>query len=118
MPPWEPRAFQSAHGSSGGVDFGAPIGTTVVASDGGTVTKASSGYNGGYGTVVEIDHHDGTSSLYAHLSTLLVPPGQSVTPGQALGYIGMTGKTTGPHLHFEIRRYNAQLDPKKLIMGL
>ena len=93
---------QGAHGVSGGVDFGAPVGTTVVASDGGTVIKASAGYNGGYGTVVEIDHHDGTTSRYAHLSTTLVSAGQTVDPGHALGYIGMTGKTSGPHLHFEI----------------
>ena len=93
---------QGPHGSSGGVDFGAPVGTSVIAADGGTVTKAATGYNGGYGNVVEIDHHDGTTSLYAHLSSVLVSKGESVSAGQALGYIGLTGKTTGPHLHFEV----------------
>lgn len=93
---------QSQHGRSGGVDFGGPVGTTIVAADGGVVTKASTGWNGGYGTVVEIDHGDGTWSRYAHLSSLLVSKGASVSAGEAIGYLGNTGKSTGPHLHFEV----------------
>lgn len=95
---------QGLHGSNA-VDFGAPVGTKVLASDGGTVTISQTGYNGGYGTVIEINHHDGTTTRYAHLSKLLVTVGQKVSAGELIGYVGNTGRSTGPHLHFEV--YNA-----------
>lgn len=92
---------QGLHGSNA-VDFGAPVGTTVVAAGSGTVVNTDDGYNGGYGTIIEIEHNDGTRTLYSHLSTMLVNTGETVKAGQPIGYIGMTGRTTGPHLHFEI----------------
>lgn len=92
---------QGLHGKNA-IDFGAPVGTKVVASDSGVVTIAQYGYNGGYGTVIEINHEDGTTSRYAHLSQLLVSVGDRVHGGQLIGYVGNTGRSTGPHLHFEV----------------
>lgn len=86
------------------VDFGCRVGTTVVAAAGGVVIRsASSGYNGGYGEVVIISHPNGTQSIYAHLSQVNVNVGDRVTQGQVIGATGNTGKSTGPHLHFETR---------------
>lgn len=86
------------------VDFSCRIGTPVVASAGGVVIRsASSGYNGGYGQVVIISHPNGTQSIYAHLSKVNVNAGDRVTQGQIIGATGNTGKSTGPHLHFETR---------------
>ena len=94
---------QGLHGYNA-VDLAAPIGTSVYASAAGKVIIAKSGsYNGGYGTYVVISHGNGTQTLYAHMSRELVQVGQTVTQGQQIGAIGMTGKTTGPHLHFEVR---------------
>lgn len=85
------------------VDFGAAIGTTVVASAGGVVTIAkSSGYNGGYGEYIVITHPLGSQTLYAHLSQLNVSVGDKVSQGQVIGKSGNTGLSTGPHLHFKI----------------
>ena len=85
------------------MDFGAPVGSSVIAADGGVVTLAKTGYNGGYGHYIIIDHQDGTETLYSHFSDMLVSVGDTVTTGQLLGYVGMTGRTTGPNIHFEIR---------------
>ncbi|NBI05515.1 peptidoglycan DD-metalloendopeptidase family protein [Senegalia massiliensis] len=84
-----------------GIDIGAPSGSTVVATRDGIVL--SSGWKGGYGKTVMVTHDNGTTSLYAHNSSLLVSPGQFVRQGQAIARIGSTGNSTGPHLHFEIR---------------
>lgn len=84
-----------------GVDWATPIGTAVVASCGGTVTKA--GWGSGYGYVVYIQHEDGRETRYGHLSKVLVSAGQKVTQGQKIALSGNTGRSTGPHLHFEIR---------------
>ncbi|MDQ1282165.1 MAG: hypothetical protein QG630_516, partial [Patescibacteria group bacterium] len=87
-----------------GVDFGCRVGTSVVAAAGGVVIRsASSGYNGGYGKVVIISHPNGTQSIYAHLSQINVSVGDRVTQGQIIGATGNTGRSTGPHLHFETR---------------
>lgn len=96
---------QGLHGSySTAVDWGCPIGTTVASAAAGTVIRASeSGYNGGYGEVVIISHPNGTQSIYAHLSRIDVVNGQKVSQGQVLGATGNTGRSTGPHLHFETR---------------
>jgi len=94
---------QGIHGHNA-VDLGAPVGTPILASASGTVIiSKTSGYNSGYGTYVVINHSNGTQTLYAHMSKDLVSVGQSVTQGQQIGAIGMTGKTTGPHVHFEVR---------------
>lgn len=95
---------QHIHGHNGVDLAGLPIGASVMAAADGTVLIArSSGYNGGYGLYVVISHANGTQTLYSHLSTVEVVAGQKVKQGQRIGGIGNTGKSTGPHLHFEIR---------------
>jgi len=98
------RVSQKLHGHNG-VDLAAPKGAQLRASAGGTViiARANGAWNGGYGNFIVILHDNGTQSLYAHMSTATVTNGQKVTKGQLVGYIGMTGLTTGPHVHFEIR---------------
>ncbi|MCS6848111.1 MAG: M23 family metallopeptidase [Candidatus Roseilinea sp.] len=85
-----------------GVDIANAIGVPIYASDGGYVTYAGWS-NVGYGYMVQIDHGNGFSTLYAHLSQWYVDPGQAVSRGQIIGAMGSTGNSTGPHLHFEIR---------------
>jgi murein DD-endopeptidase MepM/ murein hydrolase activator NlpD len=92
-----------------GLDFPAPTGTPVVAARTGVVTVAR--WLSGYGNTVAIRHKLGTSTLYAHLSAILVRPGQRVALGQPLGRVGATGSATGPHLHFELRVRGAAIDP-------
>lgn len=92
-----------------GLDIGAPHGTTIVASRAGLVTR--SGWYGGYGYTVVLDHGDGITTLYAHVSTLLVSYGQWVEAGQAIARVGSTGYSTGPHLHFEVRVNGGSVDP-------
>lgn len=94
---------QGAHGYNS-VDFGAPIGTPVVASAGGKVIVAKpTGYNGGYGKNIVIEHENGTQTLYAHLSSVSVSVDDVVTKGETIALSGNTGRSTGPHLHFEVR---------------
>ena len=94
-----------------GVDWAVPIGTAVVASNAGTVTKA--GWASGYGYAVYIKHADGRETRYAHLSKVLVKAGQTVSQGQRIALSGNTGRSTGPHLHFEIRINGVAVDPLK-----
>ena len=84
-----------------GEDVAAPLGTPIMAARSGTVISA--GWNsGGYGNMTIIDHGDGTTSLYAHQNSISVYSGQYVSGGQGIGYVGSTGDSTGPHLHFVI----------------
>ena len=99
-----------------GLDIGAAFGATIVASDGGTVTCA--GVKGGYGNCVMIDHGNGYYTLYGHMSSIAVSLGQSVSKGDTIGYVGSTGVSTGPHLHFEIRQGTTCLDPENWFTGL
>lgn len=92
-----------------GVDFGASYGTTIHAADAGQVIF--SGWYGGYGRTVIIDHGGGMTTLYAHASRLFVSVGQSVSQGQAIAAVGSTGFSTGPHLHFEVRRNGNPTNP-------
>lgn len=92
-----------------GVDFGAPHGTRITAADSGKVIFA--GWYGGYGNSVIIDHGGGLTTLYAHASRLNVREGQAVVKGQSIAAIGSTGLSTGPHLHFEVRRNGSPVDP-------
>ena len=95
---------QGLHGWNG-VDIGAPRGTAIFASAAGTVlvAKNNNGWNGGYGNYVVIAHDNGTQTLYAHMSKVLVVSGAEVTQGDTIGQVGMTGEATGNHLHFEVR---------------
>ncbi len=94
---------QGIHGYNA-VDIAAPIGTPIVASAAGEVIIVrDGGYNGGYGTYAVIKHDNGTQTLYAHMSQVDAYSGQLVTQGQVIGYVGNSGRSTGPHIHFEIR---------------
>jgi murein DD-endopeptidase MepM/ murein hydrolase activator NlpD len=95
---------QGVHGYNG-IDIGAPAGTPIYASAGGTVVVAiaNGGYNGGYGNYVVVQHPNGTQTLYAHMSRVSVGSGTSVEKGTQIGTVGNTGKSTGNHLHFEVR---------------
>lgn len=92
-----------------GVDFGAPHGSTIYSADRGTVIFA--GWYGGYGRSVVIDHGDSLTTLYAHTSRVFVQEGQTVERGQAIAAVGSTGLSTGPHLHFEVRRNGEPVNP-------
>lgn len=92
-----------------GIDLGVPVGSNVMAADGGTVTFA--GYSGAYGYLVIIDHQNGMETRYAHNSQLLVSTGTKVYQGQHIAESGNTGRSTGPHLHFEIRVGGAARNP-------
>ncbi len=92
------RRITSGHN---GTDMVAPLGTAVVAAKSGTVITANYGYSSGYGNYVAIRHSDGSRTLYAHLSSISVSVGQAVSAGQYIGACGSTGRSTGPHLHFE-----------------
>ena len=85
-----------------GIDIGAAMGTAIIAADGGNVVVST--YDGGYGNYVMINHGDGRSTLYGHMSSRAVSVGQTVTQGQVIGYVGSTGNSTGPHIHFEIQQ--------------
>lgn len=89
-----------------GMDFSAPIGTPVYVTGDGTVKKA--GYERGYGNVVYIDHGYGYVTVYAHLSKILIRKGAKVTRGTEIAHVGNTGKSTGPHLHYEVH-YNGNV---------
>lgn len=92
-----------------GLDFAASYGSTIRAADSGTVIMA--GWYGGYGNAVIIDHGKGITTLYGHSSQLFVSEGQTVQPGQAIAAVGSTGLSTGPHLHFEVRKDGTPVDP-------
>lgn len=94
-----------------GEDIGAPTGTPILAADSGIATVIPDNGNG-YGNYVIINHGGGRTTLYAHMSGFAVSNGASVTQGQTIGYVGSTGNSTGPHLHFEVRVNGATTDPK------
>lgn len=96
-----------------GVDLRDTYGAPVRATAAGTVTVA--GPNGGYGNLVEVDHGDGMATRYAHLSSINVIPGQQVTPGAVVGRVGSTGRSTGPHLHYEVRIDGEAVDPSRFL---
>lgn len=96
-----------------GIDFAGKIGTELMAVAPGRVVSA--GERVGYGTTVEIDHGLGFTTLYAHLSQILVSRGDWVRPGTVIGLAGSSGRSTGPHLHYEIRYKGAPFDPTKFI---
>ena len=93
-----------------GLDFAAPIGTPIYATADGVVTDA--GFDeGGYGNRVIIDHGFGYETLYGHMYKAKVRPGQKVKRGELIGYVGSTGKSTGPHCHYEVHKNGTPVDP-------
>lgn len=107
------RPTKGASSYHKGVDWGTPVGTPVYASCGGTVAKA--GWGSGYGYCIYINHPDGRSTRYGHLSKVLVSAGQQVSQGQKIALSGNTGVSTGPHLHFEILIGGSQVNPLKYV---
>jgi murein DD-endopeptidase MepM/ murein hydrolase activator NlpD len=106
---WRSNPFGGAPEFHQGLDIAAPTGTTVTAAASGTVIMAQ--WYGGYGNYILIDHGGGYSTGYGHLSAIYVSDGQKVERGQAIGAVGSTGESTGPHLHFEVRIDGKPVDP-------
>ncbi|PIR04561.1 MAG: hypothetical protein COV59_00345 [Candidatus Magasanikbacteria bacterium CG11_big_fil_rev_8_21_14_0_20_39_34] len=98
-----------------GVDIAGPTGLSNYAARSGTVIKSQCGWNGGYGCYVILDHGGGVQTLYGHNSKLLVSVGQTVNQGDPVGILGSTGRSTGPHLHFEVRVNGKRVNPLKYI---
>ena len=96
-----------------GLDFRGDPGEAIHATAAGTVISA--GWSGGYGQMVEIDHGNGLATRYGHLSEIDVRVGQSIRIGQVVGRIGSTGRSTGPHLHYETRIDGEAVDPQKFL---
>ena len=96
-----------------GVDFAAGSGTAIYATQSGTVTSAC--YNEAYGNMVTINHANGYSSLYGHMTNYIVSVGDYVTQGQTIGYVGSTGWSTGPHLHFTIYYNGSDVNPMNYV---
>ncbi|MDR3738790.1 MAG: M23 family metallopeptidase [Terracidiphilus sp.] len=96
-----------------GIDIDAPMGTPVRAAGDGEVTGSNMG--AGYGRQVVLSHGHNLETVYGHLSSIAVVPGQHVTRGEVIGYVGMTGRATGPHLHYEVRVGNVPVNPHKYL---
>jgi murein DD-endopeptidase MepM/ murein hydrolase activator NlpD len=99
-----------------GLDFPVPYGTRVGAAGRGTTIYAAYNY-GGYGNLVVIQHRLGYTTWYAHLSSITTWVGEQVVGGTRIGYVGSTGYSTGPHLHFEVRRYDTPVDPIPMLLS-
>ncbi len=105
--------FNGRQASHTGLDMAAPTGEPVYAATRGKVVRAS--YYSGYGLCIDIDHGHGILTRYGHLSKINVKVGQSVAMGEKIGAVGSTGRSTGPHLHYEVRVDNRPLNPRKFI---
>ena len=103
--------FRKIPAMHSGVDFRAPTGAPVKSTAAGRVVRA--GTLGGYGKIVEIRHKHGISTRYAHLSRISVKPGQRVAKNERIGRVGNTGRSTGPHLHYEIRVFGRAVNPTR-----
>ncbi len=97
-----------------GIDLASPLGSTVMSCKMGLVKKVTFG-DSVYGNYIVIEHPNGIESLYAHLGEVLVTEGESVSTGQKIGKVGLTGLTTGPHLHFEVKQNGEALNPEKYL---
>lgn len=98
-----------------GTDIGAQIGTPVYATADGVVDFAKSGWNGGYGTIVKLDHSFGFKTYYAHLQSSAVQKGEFVKKGQLIAYVGNTGSSSGAHLHYEVRFLGNHINPRNFM---
>lgn len=105
---------QYFHSGHPGIDFRAPIGSDVVSVDAGRVTLIVES-SSGYGRHVYVEHDKGYTSLYAHLGLIMVEIGEEIVAGEKVGEIGMTGWTTGPHLHFELTKDGSRVNPIPLL---
>jgi murein DD-endopeptidase MepM/ murein hydrolase activator NlpD len=112
---WRRHPFHTEPSVHEGLDFAAPMGTPILAASGGVVRTAA--YHGGFGNLIEIDHGDGLLTRYAHAKVLLVKKGDLVIRGQLIARVGSTGLSTGPHLHFEVRKHDKPLDPRAYLTG-
>lgn len=108
--------FHGALSFHKGVDYAGPPGSEVVATGAGIVVFA--GHNAGYGLMVEISHGEGISTLYAHASEIRVRTGDIVQEGQVIATLGSTGRSTGPHVHYEVRRDGQPVNPASYLAGL
>ncbi len=104
------------YGIHGGIDLAADSGTQITPALAGKVLKAK--YSSDYGNFVMLDHGDGVVTLYAHCSKLLVEVGDSVDKADVIALVGSTGRSTGPHLHFEVRINNVRINPEYFLTGL
>ena len=112
---WRRHPFHTELSTHEGLDFAAPVGTPILAASGGVVRTAA--YQGGFGNLIEIDHGDGLLTRYAHAKVLLVKKGDLVARGQLIARVGSTGLSTGPHLHFEVRKHDKPQDPRAYLTG-
>ncbi len=106
--------FTQAMARHEGTDFAAPVGTPIVASAGGVVSRA--GWDSQYGNVVEINHAEGFKTRYAHASQIVVRTGQTVKRGDVIAKVGNTGRSSGPHLHYEVIKAGAHLNPANMMV--
>lgn len=107
----DPLSGEESHHA--GLDVGAPEGTPIRAPAAGVVLSA--GPRGGYGNAVEVDHGNGLVTLYGHAAEVLVSKGEFIQPGQEIATVGSSGRSTGPHLHFEVRVGGTPVDPNRLL---
>ena len=112
---WRRNPFNGQVSRHEGLDFSAPPGTPIRAATGGVVRTVT--VHSGYGNMVEIDHGEGLVTRYAHAKVILVKEGELVTRGQMIARVGSTGLSTGPHLHFEVRRDDKALEPRVFLAG-
>ena len=96
-----------------GVDISAEYGTRIIAPADGTIRYAD--FMNGYGRTILLDNGNGITTLYGHLSAFAISPGQFVHRGDTLGFVGQSGRSTGPHLHYEVRLYNTPVNPRKYL---
>lgn len=108
--------FTQAMARHEGTDFAAPVGTPIVASAGGVVSRA--GWDSQYGNVVEINHAEGFKTRYAHASQIVVRTGQTVKRGDVIAKVGNTGRSSGPHLHYEVIKAGAHLNPANMMVKI
>jgi murein DD-endopeptidase MepM/ murein hydrolase activator NlpD len=108
--------FRGSRAMHGGIDLAGPIGTPIYATADGIVGRSEYN-NGGYGNLVEINHGEGIQTRYGHLSRLIAQPGQRVRRGELIGLMGSTGRSTGSHLHYEVRIDGRAVNPIPFIQG-